>query len=254
MSSPMPRPTRRLPHSILIVRPPIDLLAAEGLRSQRDATLRMRGDQLRQLARCLGYPPEDVTAAMLVDWFGQQRWSPECRRSYRSAIRGFFSWAYKMGRVPVYLGDVLPRLPQLKAAPRPAPDDAWAAACAAADARTVLMLRLAAEAGLRSRPSEHPRRVHFPGRRTIGGARQRRQATNSADQRPTRRDHPPGRDRTHTRNVLPWLAFPRRFGWPPQSAMGRHARSTGAARGLHQDSSVPMDVLSSLGLNWIPSR
>ena len=87
---------------------------------------------------------------MLVDWFGRQtRWSSEHRRSNRSAVRGFFSWAYKAGRVPVYLGDVLPRLPQPKAAPRPASDGAWQAALAAADPRTVLMLRLAAEAGMR---------------------------------------------------------------------------------------------------------
>ncbi|MGA8330048.1 MAG: tyrosine-type recombinase/integrase, partial [Mycobacterium sp.] len=121
-------------------------LAATG---QREATRTLRGNQLRYLARCIGCPPEDVTAAMLVDWFGQQTWSPECRRSYRSAVRGFFSWGYNQGRVPVYLGDVLPRLPQLKATPRPAPDDAWATAVAAADDRTRLMLRLAGEAGLR---------------------------------------------------------------------------------------------------------
>jgi integrase len=121
-------------------------LAAEG---QREATRTLRGTQLRTMARALQCPPEDVTAAMLVNWFGQQTWSPEHRRSNRSAARGFFAWAYKQGRVPAYLGDFLPGVPQPKAAPRPAPDDAWAAACAAADARTMLMLRLAAEAGLR---------------------------------------------------------------------------------------------------------
>lgn len=121
-------------------------LAAGG---QRDATLRLRGNQLRNLARGLGCPPEDVTAEMLVDWFGQHIWSAEHRRSTRSAVKGFFSWMYKAGRVPNYLGDVLPRLAQPKAAPRPVSDDAWSTAVAAADARTLLMLRLAAEVGLR---------------------------------------------------------------------------------------------------------
>jgi integrase len=121
-------------------------LAATG---HREATRTLRGNQLRNMARYLGCPPEDVTAAMLVDWFGQQTWSPEHRRSNRSAVRGFFAWAYKQGRVPAHLGDFLPGVPQPKAAPRPAPDDAWAAAMAAADDRTRLMLRLAAEAGLR---------------------------------------------------------------------------------------------------------
>ena len=122
-------------------------LAAEG---QREATRKLRRDPLRYLARCVGCPPDEVTADMLVDWFGEQtRWSSEHRRSNRSAVRGFFSWAYKAGRVPVYLGEVLPRLPPPKAAPRPASDAAWAAALAAADARITLMLRPAAEAGLR---------------------------------------------------------------------------------------------------------
>ncbi|OBF86975.1 hypothetical protein A5791_19910 [Mycobacterium sp. 852002-51163_SCH5372311] len=102
------------------------------------------------MARCIGCPPDEVTADRLIDWFGREKdWSAEYRRGMRSAVRGFFSWAYKAGRVSVYLGDVLPRLPQPKAAPRPAPDDAWFAALTAADARTTLMLRLAAEAGLR---------------------------------------------------------------------------------------------------------
>lgn len=51
--------------------------------------------------------------------------------------------------MPVYIGDALPVMRQPKAAPRPAPDDAWSAALAAADSRTTPMLRLAAEAGLR---------------------------------------------------------------------------------------------------------
>ncbi len=56
---------------------------------------------------------------------------------------------YGCGRIPVYLGDALPRVRVPKAQPRPASDDAWQAALANADRRTELMLRLAAEAGLR---------------------------------------------------------------------------------------------------------
>jgi integrase len=126
-----------------------DYLRSLSAAGQRDATIALRGNQLRNMARCIGCPPEDVTPAMLVDWFGQQGWSPEHRRSNRSAVRGFFGWLYKMGRVPEYLGDLLPKLPQPKAAPRPASDEAWESAWAAAGDRTRLMMRLAAEAGLR---------------------------------------------------------------------------------------------------------
>ena len=59
----------------------------------------------------------------LVEWFGQQtHWAIETRRGYRSVARGFFTGAYKRGRVPVYLGDELPKVRQPKASPRPAPD------------------------------------------------------------------------------------------------------------------------------------
>lgn len=51
---------------------------------------------------------------------------------HRDARRGFFSYAHKAGRVPEYLGDVLPKLPQPKMVPRPAPDDAWVYALAMA--------------------------------------------------------------------------------------------------------------------------
>ncbi|WP_237072119.1 tyrosine-type recombinase/integrase [Mycobacterium avium] len=103
-------------------------IAAEG---QRQATLRLRRDQLQHMARCLGCAPDEVTAERLIEWFGKQtHWSAEHRRSNRSAVRGFFSWAHKSGRVQVYLGDVLPKLPQAKMVPRPVPDDVWVYALA----------------------------------------------------------------------------------------------------------------------------
>jgi integrase/recombinase XerC len=85
-----------------------------------------------------------------VAWFGgHTAWKLETRRSERACVRGFFAWAYQTKRVPDYLGDELPKVRQPPAAPRPAPDIAWRRALLAADARTTLMLRLAAEAGLR---------------------------------------------------------------------------------------------------------
>lgn len=122
-------------------------LAAVG---QLTTTVDYRRALLCRIARGLDCPPEAVTGERLVAWFGQQtHWSIETRRSYRAAARGFFAWAYKVGRVPAYLADELPRVRQRKAPPRPAPDDAWRAALEAADDRVTLMLRLAGEAGLR---------------------------------------------------------------------------------------------------------
>jgi len=122
-------------------------LAAAG---QRPATCRLRRQHLNHLARGLDCGPGEVTADILVGWFGQQtHWKPETRRGYRSAANGFFRWAYRTGRTGVHLGDELPRARQPKATPRPASDHAWRTALMAADRRLTLMLRLAAEAGLR---------------------------------------------------------------------------------------------------------
>jgi integrase len=121
-------------------------LAAVG---QREATLRLRRYHLTRMARELGCPPEEVTGEMLVNWFGRYpNWVPETRRGYRGAVRGFFTWAYRTGRVPAHLSDELPKVRQPKAPPRPAPERAWRAALLAADPRTTLMLRLAGESGL----------------------------------------------------------------------------------------------------------
>lgn len=122
-------------------------LAAVG---QLTTTIGYRRALLCRIARGLDCPPDAVTGERLVAWFGQQtHWSIETRRSYRAAARGFFAWAYKAGRVTVYLADELPRVRQRKAPPRPAPDHAWRAALEAADDRVRIMLRLAGEAGLR---------------------------------------------------------------------------------------------------------
>ena len=127
-----------------------DFLVSVAAAGHREATLVLYRSILDFMARGLGCPPEGVTAEALVGWFGQQsQWGPEHRRKNRSVAKEFFTWAYRTGRCPVYLGDELPTVRQGQASPRPVPDDVWAAALAAADARSTLMLRLAAELGLR---------------------------------------------------------------------------------------------------------
>ena len=114
------------------------------------ASLTLRPIQLVRMARDLGGSPADVTADMLVAWFGAQTgWKTETRRSYRAAVRGFWRWAYRTKRVPEHLADELPKVREHHGATRPAPDHAWQSALASADARTTLMLRLAGEAGMR---------------------------------------------------------------------------------------------------------
>jgi integrase/recombinase XerC len=112
-------------------------------------TVRLRRDQLRHLARSINLQPGDITHDDLIAWFGIQQWKSETRRSYRSALRGFFAWAHAQKLIDSDPATELPQIKQGKPAPRPAPDSAWLAALQSADARVTLMLRLAAEAGLR---------------------------------------------------------------------------------------------------------
>ncbi|MBJ7383002.1 MAG: tyrosine-type recombinase/integrase [Mycolicibacterium sp.] len=141
-------------------------------------TVRLRRDQLRHLARSLNIAPGEVTYDDIVDWFAIQVWKPETRRSYRSGIRGFFAWAQENGIVETNPAVKLPQVRQAKPVPRPAPDHVWAKASITADLRVLLMLRLAAEAGLRraevatvhtrdlrSGPAGHQLQVHGKGNR-----------------------------------------------------------------------------------------
>lgn len=132
------------------VEPIDDYLLTLAAAGHSPGTLKARRSYLTTLARGLGCPPDAVTGEALVEWFGRQaHWTPETRKGYRSSARGFFGWAYRTGRVPAYLGDELPRPRPPRAVPRPVPDTAWRSTLASADARTTLMMRLAAEAGLR---------------------------------------------------------------------------------------------------------
>lgn len=113
------------------------------------ATVAQRRKALARMGRELGRPPHEVTAEHIVAWFGRQPWQPETRRAYRSTARTFFRWAYRTGRVPVHIADDLPAVRTPPAVPRPVPDDAWLQSVSAADPRVALMMRLAAEVGLR---------------------------------------------------------------------------------------------------------
>jgi len=115
------------------------------------ATLRLRRTQLCHLADLLGRPTAAPEAAAVVAVFAAQDWAPATRRSYRQAAAGFFGWCAAQGLFgcPEDLAAALPAVRMAKARPRPAPDDVWAQAIGRANERVGLMLRCAAEAGLR---------------------------------------------------------------------------------------------------------
>jgi integrase/recombinase XerC len=113
------------------------------------SSVKLRREQLAHLARGLDCPPGAVTEQGLLGWFAGQSWARETRRSYRAAARGFFGWAAGAGHIGDDPAAGLPVVSQRAGVPRPVPDEAYAVALAAGSARAVLMMRLAAEAGLR---------------------------------------------------------------------------------------------------------
>jgi len=113
-------------------------------------TLESRCYQIARLARELPTDgPWSVTAEDLAEWMARHRWTRETARSHRNGLRSFYAWAAKVGRITSDPSQLLPpiRLPdQIR---RPATDATYVAALAAARPREALMLRLAAELGLR---------------------------------------------------------------------------------------------------------
>lgn len=113
------------------------------------STIALRIYQLRRFASDQRSGPWDQDYEGLVDWLAAQAWSAETRRSYRSALRGFYGWAHAAGRITKDPARLLPpiRPPQRRA--RPTPEQVLADALAKADDRTRLILLLAARQGLR---------------------------------------------------------------------------------------------------------
>lgn len=113
-------------------------------------TIETRTEHIRRMARQTGAPsPALLPRVRLVEWAGSREWARETRRSTYASVRGFYRWAVEAGLVTEDVSDTLPVVKPGPAVPRPAPEEAYRDALTAADARTHVILRLAAEEGLR---------------------------------------------------------------------------------------------------------
>ncbi|HEY0701064.1 MAG TPA: tyrosine-type recombinase/integrase [Micromonospora sp.] len=90
-----------------------------------------------------------MTGPALVAWHQDQAWAIETRRAHRTTQRRFYGWAVTQGLIECSPALALPPVRPATPRPRPTPDQAYRAALAAAGPRERLMIRLAAEAGLR---------------------------------------------------------------------------------------------------------
>lgn len=111
-------------------------------------TRALRVYQLRRLAE-LHPDPWAVTEDDLLTVIDGSAWSPESKRSYRSAFRGFYRWAHRRGLVAVDPAADLPPVQTEIAVPRPAPQEVIDDALTGADERVRLMIALASNEGLR---------------------------------------------------------------------------------------------------------
>ncbi|MFD4990764.1 tyrosine-type recombinase/integrase [Cellulosimicrobium cellulans] len=115
-----------------------------------ETTLRTRSEHLRWLAVWAGdRDPWSLTTDDLLTWMGGKVWARETRRGVRSSLRGFYRWGVATGRASHNPAEGLPSIPPSQPRPHPTPDRAYRMAVMAAGVRERLMLRLAAECGLR---------------------------------------------------------------------------------------------------------
>lgn len=112
-------------------------------------TVRCRRYKLTHAAIGLGKSPVDVTTGDLVSWMAGQHWKPETLKAYRNTLTSFFGRLQRTSVRPDNPAADLPKVKRPKAHPRPCPDKYILAALAKADETETLMLRLAAECGLR---------------------------------------------------------------------------------------------------------
>lgn len=113
-------------------------------------TQRTRREHMQRCARVGGWSsPALVTGEGLVRWFSRQSWAAETRRSHRNTHRAFWAWWTLTGRGEVNPAEALPRVKASAGVPRPVDEISYRAALRDAAPRVRLILRCAAEVGLR---------------------------------------------------------------------------------------------------------
>jgi integrase len=120
------------------------------LAGKREATIKLRGDHVRSIARRSKTPhPRELTLNRIVMLCTERRWSNEHRKGVRTSLISFYEWAMKAELVEENPAAVLPKVRPDTPRPRPAPDSVWMELLDAAAPRERLMALLAGEAGLR---------------------------------------------------------------------------------------------------------
>lgn len=124
-------------------------LAQERAEGKRTTTNNARRQHLQHMARRVTVGPWDVTTDILLDYLSAQEWATETRRGRRNTLKSFYSWGEYRGYVIANPVDGVKKIKVDMGRARPAPDRAYKEALMAAGPREKIMLRLAAEVGMR---------------------------------------------------------------------------------------------------------
>lgn len=124
-------------------------LSHERASGKRSNTNNARREHLQHLARRVTTGPWTVTADALHDYLAAQTWAIETRRGRRTTLQRFYAWGIYRGKVAINPVDSVAKIKMVAGKARPAPDRVYQEALMAAGPREMLMLRLAAELGLR---------------------------------------------------------------------------------------------------------
>ena len=124
-------------------------LAHDRAGGKRTTTNAARRQHLQHLARRVTVGPWAVTSDTLLDYLVAQDWATETRRGRRTTLDRFYRWGLYRGFVQVNPVDPVPKVRAEAAFARPAPDRAYHEALMRAHDRERVMLRLAAEVGMR---------------------------------------------------------------------------------------------------------
>lgn len=90
-----------------------------------------------------------VTVDTLAAWLGSSGWSPNTKKSARSALRAFYGWLVITGRLETSPAHLLPAVRIPRGHPKPTPDAAFRRALIDSTPRARLAVRLAGQCGLR---------------------------------------------------------------------------------------------------------
>lgn len=114
-----------------------------------ETTIELRTYHVGRVFREVKKSPWDVSTEDLIFWLASHNWAPNTRRSYRASLRGFYAWAQATGERADSPAHLLPQVDVPRGVPRPTPELIYREALREAGERERLMIRLAAQCGLR---------------------------------------------------------------------------------------------------------